>query len=131
MSSWLWVLIIVAPAEPEIKSSDKKPGINLSVSCSLSCSRSLFSLPPPLSVFVLDQPYCCFIVTDDGNIFLTPWQACWIKILMKIQIFWFFSQSIKTHFMRFIVSSWFCVSTVLSATCHNSFTCADFGVYEY
>jgi len=71
MSSWLCVSIIVTPAESEIKSSDKKQGINLSVSHSLSYSSSLLRVfsTPTLSIFVLDQPYCYFIVTDNRNTF--------------------------------------------------------------
>lgn len=108
MSSWLCVLIIVAPAEPEIKSFDKKQEINLSVSsllcysCSLLCALS----PPTLSRFVLDRPYCCFIVTDDENAFWHPSKHM-NKASRKDTNF--LTQSIKTDFMHSIVSSWFCV----------------------
>lgn len=48
------VLTIVAPAESEIKSCDKKQGINR-------------SFPFFHSVLFLKQPYCCFIVPEGGG----------------------------------------------------------------
>lgn len=129
MSSWLCVLIILAPAEPEMKSFDKKQEINFPVSCLLyySCSLLCALFPPTFSPFVLDQPYCCFVVTDNGNTFWHPG-----KHMNKAsnEDTNFLTQSIKTDFMHSIVSSWFCIfqcfqpsviiSLVLTSVCINS-----------